>query len=155
MTKRIPFTPLGYNAVKDEYETLHKNRPAAVLDLKKAREMGDLSENGYYKAARWKLSGIDSNLRRLKMLLSYGVVIVPMNNKTVSIGCLITLQNEDRTYKYTIVGNFEANPAKGKISYISPLGSELVGKKVGDQIETIAPAGKIKYNIVKIEIEEI
>ncbi|MFS6706523.1 transcription elongation factor GreA, partial [Staphylococcus aureus] len=73
--KQIRFTKEGYAKLKKDRADLLKSRPEAVQDLKKARDMGDLSENGYYKAARSKLSSIDHNLDRMKVFLKQAYVI--------------------------------------------------------------------------------
>lgn len=73
--RQIPFTKEGLDKIKKEKEDLIANRPAAVEDLAKARAMGDLSENGYYKAAKQKLSGIDFRVRQLTRLIQDAVVI--------------------------------------------------------------------------------
>ncbi len=149
--KQIRFTKEGFEKAQQEYEELQKKRPAVVEDLKKARELGDLKENGYYQASRQKLSYIDVRLFRLKMDMKYAVIIETTAGDRVSIGNQVTLANEEKKITYTIVGDFEANPSEAKISLLSPLGRAINGKKVGDEVTLETPRGKIVYKLVAIK----
>src|SRR5437773_5946825 len=111
--KRIRFTKEGFEKLKQEYADLLKQRPAVVLDLKTAREMGDLSENGYYKASRAKLSFIDGQIFRLDMQIKHAIVIEENTGNGVSIGSSVTLSDGENERTYTIVGDMEADPSNG------------------------------------------
>lgn len=148
--KNIRFTKKGFEARKKTYEYLKNSRPAAVLDLKRAREMGDLSENGYYKAARAKLSEIDRNLRKFLIELGSADVVESRNNHQVGIGHTVKLSDGKKEKIFQIVGDLEADPSQGKISLLSPLGQALERKKIGDAAEIITPKGIISYKIIKI-----
>ncbi len=148
--KNIRFTKKGFETLKKRYEDLKNSRPAAVLDLKKAREMGDLSENGYYKAARAKLSEIDRNLRKFLIELKSADVVESSNSHQVGIGRTVKLSDGKKEIIFQIVGDLEADPRQKKISLLSPLGQALERKKVGDRAEIITPSGKISYKIIKI-----
>lgn len=147
----ILFTKGKYDQVKKDYQELLSKRKDAVFHLAKAREMGDLSENGYYRASKMKLSSIDHNLRKLSNFIKYGSIINFVNRGMVEVGCKVTIKNGDKIEKYTIVGKEEANPKLGKISNLSPLGKALLGKRVGESIDLQTPSGKINYEIIKIE----
>lgn len=147
----IFFTQAKYDQIKKEYQELLIKRKEAVFHLAKAREMGDLSENGYYRASKSKLSSIDHNLRKFSDFIRYGSIISFVNNGFVEIGCKVTIKNIDKLQKYHIVGREEADPKIGKISNESPLGKLLLGKRVGESIELKTPSGKINYEIIKIE----
>ncbi len=146
----IFFTQDGYNKLLQEQEDLKGIRKAAVEDLAKARAMGDLSENGYYKSARAKLSSVDHRIREVKHLLRYGKVKVVSNNGTVDIGSIVTLQTGDIEKTFSIVGGYESNPSEGKLSHISPLGKSLIGKKKGESVSIQTPAGTTHYTILSI-----
>ena len=148
--KNIRFTKKGFETLKKKYEDLRNSRPAAVLDLKRAREMGDLSENGYYKAARAKLSEIDKNLRTLLFELKSADVVKSSVNNKVGIGRTVKLSDGKKEIIFQILGDLEADPSQKKISLLSPLGQALERKKVGDRAEIITPSGKISYKIIKI-----
>src|SRR3989344_9161634 len=114
---KIPFTKEGMLKIKRDYENLVQSRPEAVAHLKKARELGDLKENGYYKASRAKLSDIDRRLHISKWLLAKAYVINTHSKEQINIGNKITLKNNDALITYTLVSKYEADPAAGKIKY--------------------------------------
>jgi transcription elongation factor GreA len=147
----IFFTGEKYAQIKEEYKKLLVARKDAVFHLTKAREMGDLSENGYYRSSKSKLSAIDFNLRKLENFIKYGSVINFVNQGAVEIGCKVTLENDNGLQKYYIVGKEEADPKLGKISNESPLGKLLLGKRPGENIIMENLSGKMNYKILKIE----
>ncbi len=147
---KIRFTKEGFAKIQKDYEEFLAQRPAVVEDLKKAREMGDLSENGYYKASRQKLSFIDGQLFRCKIQMKQAVIVEETNHNSIDIGTTVTLKENNTTLIYTIVGDLEANPAEKKISLLSPLGRALEGKKLGDTVALTLPKGKITYTIISI-----
>jgi len=144
------FTKKGFDKLKIDYENLIRERPAAVADLKKARDMGDLSENGYYKSARNKLSSIDRDLRKLQTFLKEAKIIEHTNNKIVYVGSVVTLYNDKNEVKYEIVGDIEADPSSKKISLLSPIGKAIAGKTVGEKVTIEIPTGKISYTVKNI-----
>jgi transcription elongation factor GreA len=149
--KSIPFTKDGFTKIEKEYEELKASRPDAVMHLKRARELGDLSENGYYKASRAKLSFIDSRLRHLKHLISNAAIIQSSASDTVEIGKTIVVDDGKGERVFEIVGGYESNPLEGRISHISPLGKALMGARVGEKRVFESPAGKKEYTVVSIE----
>jgi transcription elongation factor GreA len=149
---RIPFTKEGLEKVYAEKAALLADRPDAVENLRKAREMGDLSENGYYKAARARLSFLDARLRRVERLVKLGVIVSSSQTGKVEIGSKVTITDGLKDYQYTIVGGYESNPSEKTISYISPIGKAIFGKGVGDEVFVTAPKGIIKYIIKNIEL---
>lgn len=144
----ISFTQKGFDDLKKEKDTLAAVRKEAVIDLKKARDMGDLSENGYYKATRFKLTSIDRQIRMVTMLLRNAHVPLVVKKDTVDIGCLVTIDDGKEKKQYHLVGGYESNPQTGKLSVISPIGRALVGKRAGDVIHIEAPKGKKSFTIV-------
>lgn len=148
--KTIFFTIKGYEELKEKLDTEIAKRPDAVAALQKGREMGDLSENGLYKAAKFELSNLDRNIRHLKFLLAYGKAVSPVNKETVQIGHLVKIKNTEEEKEYSIVGDYEADPKENKISTKSPIGMALFGKKVGDKIEITKPNGASSYEIISI-----
>ena len=149
--KQVRFTKEGFEKAKKEYEDLLKSRPEAVAHLKKSREMGDLSENGYYKASRAKLSSIDHNLFMLKLSIKQAVVIDKPKGSGATIGSSVTLFDGVKEFQYTICGDLEANPREGKISLLSPLGRAIEGKQKGETVEFESPRGIIKYTLKEID----
>jgi len=150
LPKRIPFTQVGYQAVLDEKKKLLAERPEAVDNLRKAREMGDLSENGYYKASRAKLSSIDARLRQVERLIRFGKIVESANTGVVDIGSVVTITDGTKESTYTIVGGYESDPKKHTISYLSPIGKALMGKREKESVEVIVPSGTLTYLISSI-----
>jgi len=151
--KKMYLTPKGFEDLKNEYKELQdKRRPEVVARLSSAREMGDLSENAEYTAAREELSFIDTRIEELEALIKQVELISeePHGNAAVDLGSQVVLKIKDKEEVFTVVGEWEADPAEKKISHESPLGKALLGKAVGDAIEVEAPAGKMVYTIVGI-----
>ncbi|HLD24801.1 MAG TPA: transcription elongation factor GreA [Patescibacteria group bacterium] len=151
-TNHVVVTKEGLDALKAEYEELTQvKRPAAVTRLAAAREQGDLSENSEYTDAKQSLAFIDGRIAELEVVL-HGVKVVTTHAKgQVDVGCKVTLHINGKKEEFTVVGEWEADPASKKISHESPLGKALLGKKVGEKVEVEAPAGKILYKILHIE----
>lgn len=148
--KQIRFTKEGYEKLEQEYQELVSQRPAAIEDLKKAREMGDLSENGYYKAARSRLSFLDNRLQLLGLYLKTAVVVGADNSESVDIGSVVTLSDGKTRRTFNIVGDLEADPAQGKLSLLSPIGKAIAKRNAGSEIRIETPRGEITYKIVSV-----
>lgn len=152
--KKIYLTKEGLSDLKKEQDELVKTRRGEVVErLASAREMGDLSENAEYTAAREELAFIDGRIEELESLLKQAVLIEDAGHngkKIVDLGSKVIVQIKGKKEVFTLVGEWEADPADKKISHESPLGKALLGKVVGDDIEVDAPAGKMVYTIVEI-----
>ena len=151
---KILFTAEGLEALKKEYrELVEVKRPAVVERLSEARQSGDLSENSEYSQAKEELSFIDGRINEIEEILKKAVVAKNDHWQCdqVGLGCRVTVKNSEGEDIFWVVGEWEANPAQKKISYTSPLGKGLFGKKVGDEVEVEVPAGKLVYTITKIE----
>jgi len=149
--RTVPFTKEGFKEVEDKLKALVDKRPEAVAVLKRAREMGDLSENGLYKAAKFELSDIDREIRNLKYLIKSAKIYTPQTKETIQIGHKIKIKNDKFEKEFIIVGEFEANPSLGKISNKSPFGYALMGKKIGETAQIKTPTGIVEYLIISIE----
>ncbi len=152
MKKTIQFTLSGFEKIKKDFEKLSEKRKIAVLNLQKAREMGDLSENGAYKAARFELSGIDRELRRLKYLLQFGKIVEPkINSNIINFGNKITIKSKNNKMTFTLVGPEESNPKTGSLSVYSPIGKAVLGKKLNEKVIVLTPKGKVEWKVIRIE----
>ncbi len=147
---KIPFTREGYDKIVTEKAALESGRPDAVEHLRKAREMGDLSENGYYRAARQRLSSIDSRLRHLTRLIRNAKIVQSANTGIADIGSTVSVSINGSESTYTIVGGYESDPTLHTVSHRSPLGQALMGKKKGDSVTVRAPAGEMTYTVVAV-----
>ncbi len=150
------FITAAGKAEKEERLRYLKNekRPEVLEKLKVARDFGDLSENAEYDAAKkeqsileTEIASIEETLRKAKIVESTDVTM-----DTVGVGNVVTVYDEDfgEEDTYTIVGVIESNPDKNLVSNESPIGSGLMGKKVGETAEISTPGGVIKMKILKI-----
>jgi transcription elongation factor GreA len=147
----VLFTKLGFENLKKELEKEIAKRPLAVESLKRGREMGDLSENGLYKAAKMELGNIDRQIRHLRNLVHYGRTSEPKGNNAVQLGHTVTVETESEKKKFQIVGEWEANPKEHRISLKSPIGHNLMGRKIGETVAIKTPNGFLNYKILSIE----
>lgn len=126
-------------------------REIVLVSLQRAREMGDLSENGAYTSARFELSNVDRELRRIEYNLKYGVIKEADGRDKVGFGNQVTVEINGKEYTYLLVGTQESDPKKAMISLESPIGMALLGKAVGEIAVVTMPERVIKYLIKKIE----
>lgn len=153
MDEKINLTAEGFQKIKEELSTLKNiTRPQVVERLALARVQGDLSENNEYAAAREQLAFVDGRIEELEDLIPLVCVVDKVHSccSCVGFGCRVTVQNGNSESVFHIVGEWEANPVEKKVSHSSPLGQALIGKKVGDEIEFQAPAGKTTFKIINI-----
>lgn len=138
----------------DEHEELVKNKKQKAIDrLQKARAMGDLSENSEYTAAKEDLAFIEGRIMELATLLNNVEIIEEAisSASVVDVGRKVLVESRHGTHEYIIVGEFEADPMNKKLSHTSPIGKALVGKKKGQKVKVVVPAGEIEYTIVEIK----
>jgi transcription elongation factor GreA len=145
----------GAADLRRELEELKNvKRPQLAARLKEAIAQGDLSENADYHDAKEQQAFLEGRIQYLDGLL-HSAVIVSGNGKAASavgIGSEVTVQEGNEPPEtFTIVGAAEANPREGKISNESPLGSALMGRKVGDKVKIDAPAGPLTFKIKSIK----
>jgi len=140
----------GVDSLKKEKEDLIQKRPVVVATLKKARDMGDLSENGFYKAAKSELVNLDRKVREITRMLQTSQTIQKFQVNFITLGSTVSLKSDKRDVTYEIVGEYEANPSKGRISHVSPLGSMLLGKRLDENVVMKTPSGSTTYTVIKI-----
>ncbi len=146
----IPFTQAGYSQLTADLERYSEERKEVLIRLQTAREMGDLSENGAYHAAKFELGRIDRELRRLTHLLRYGKVTATGSGGVIDFGARVTLDDGTQKRTFLMVSGYESDPGKQKLSIHSPLGKAIIGHKVGDKVTVTAPAGPLAYTIIRI-----
>ena len=149
----IYVTKEGLAKLKAELAELSDVKRTEVAQrIKEAREMGDISENSEYDAAKQEQSYIEGRISELEEVIKTSQISSDMTKKDViGVGARVKIQVDSEEIEYHIVGAPEANPHEKKISHESPLGSALVGKRVGEKIEVEAPMGKLLYTILKID----
>ena len=156
MAEKKKITYEGLKKLEDELQDLKVNRRKEVAEkIKEARELGDLSENAEYDAAKDEQRDIEARIEEIEKILKNVEVVDEdeVDTSKVSIGCKIILKDleYDDELEFKIVGSTEANSLKGKISDESPVGKAISGKKVGDVVEVETQEGMIKYQIMQIQ----
>ncbi|MFS8514405.1 MAG: transcription elongation factor GreA [Planifilum fulgidum] len=153
--KEVLLTEEGLAKVKEELEYLKTQKRQQVAQrLKEAITQGDLSENSEYDAAKEEQAFVESRIITLENMIRNAKIIDQNGDKNfVSVGAKVTIQElpDGEVETYTIVGSAESDPLSQKISNESPIGSALIGKRVGDVVNVPAPDGMIQFKILKIE----
>ena len=152
-TEKIELTKEGEAKLTKELRHLIDiDRPEVLDQLAAARAQGDLSENADYDAARNKQAEVEARIKEIENILANAKIIDEKKqaSKLVALGSTVEIKDLSDNTKatYTIVGTVEANPTKGLISNVSPLGKAIVGKKVGD-ICVVRVALEYKVEILK------
>ena len=153
--KQVILTSEGLEKLEKELEYLKTvKRQEVAAEIKVALGYGDLSENSEYDEAKNKQAQMEIRIVEIEAMLKNAKVIdeAEISTDTVSLGCTVTVYDVefDEEIEYSIVGSTEADPSNGKISDESPVGSALLGKKVGDVVDIPAPAGSIEMKVVAI-----
>jgi transcription elongation factor GreA len=152
--EKLPMLAEGQRMIIDQLDSLKAERPEVIDAIEEARAHGDLSENAEYHAAKERQGQIEAMIADLEDRLSRAMVIDPttLSGDKVVFGATVHLVDEDeKPVTYQIVGQTEADAKSGRISYNSPLGRALIGRKVDDEIEVTVPSGDRYYVISKIE----
>lgn len=149
-------TAEGLAAMKAELrERIEIRRPQIAERLDKAIKMGDLKENADYHVAKEDAAFNEGRIKTLQdQILRAKVIREPAGNQVVHLGSTVTIaeagfEDEEETYK--IVGATEADPARGLISNVSPIGRALIGARAGDLVETRTPGGVVNLRVLRIE----
>ncbi len=139
--------------LKQELSNLKTVRRLEVADrLKRAKELGDLSENSEYMEARDEQQLAESRIFEIEDIIKSAVIITMTSGKSaVGVGATIQVANGAKEMKFTIVGPNEAKPEAGLLSNESPLGKSFIGKKAGESVKVRVPSGEVTYKILKIE----
>lgn len=153
-TDKMPMLVEGQRKLEADLQRLKAERPEVIDAIEEARAHGDLSENAEYHAAKERQGQIEAMIADIEGKLSRATIIDPttLSGDKVVFGATVTLLDEDdKPVRYQIVGETEANAKDGKISYNSPIGRALIGRKLGDEVEVTVPSGDRYYQIDKVE----
>lgn len=150
MKKQYQITEEGRQELTAELEELKAGRGEIAEKIAAARDLGDLSENADYDAARDEQGQAETRIAEIEDILQNAQIISAKKTDKIIVGSKVELKNGAKDVEYQIVGPVEADPMEGKISNESPIGQALLGKKVGDSIEIKTSKGINKYTIKKI-----
>ncbi|HEY1456036.1 MAG TPA: transcription elongation factor GreA [Candidatus Dormibacteraeota bacterium] len=152
-TNDVHITPEGLEAVRQElHELTTVRRPNIVQKIKAARELGDLSENFEYHAAKNEQGMMEARILELEQIVKNHVLIeAKAATGVVSMGNTVRFSEDGQEESYRIVGPAEADPKAGRVSYESALGKALIGHRVGDEVEISTPNSRYSVRITGIE----
>jgi transcription elongation factor GreA len=151
---KMPMLQEGYEKLTADLKRRKEERPLIVEAIEEARAHGDLSENAEYHAAKERQGQVEAEIADLEGKLSRAQIIDPreLSGDKIVFGATVTLHDEDeKPVRYQIVGETEADAKLGRISYNSPLGRALIGRKKDDEVEVTVPSGDRYYLVNKIE----
>ena len=133
-------------------DLINRVRGEVSEKIKHARELGDISENAEYDAAKDEQAMVEAEIKKIEDQLANAVIIEDslVSGDTVSIGCYVKVQDEDESIEYQIVGSAEADIAENRISNRSPLAVALLGKKKGESATVRAPQGSYQVKILGV-----
>ena len=153
--KKFPITTTGYDAIKEELIMLKEKRSQVSKAIGEAREHGDLKENAEYHAAKDEQRLNEERIANLEHQIALAEVIDVSKLKDtgqVIFGCTVALIDLDteENFEFQIVGEYEANVSKGKLSIASPIARALLRKEVGETVLVETPKGQIEYEVTDI-----
>ncbi|MDE1975108.1 MAG: transcription elongation factor GreA [Patescibacteria group bacterium] len=143
-----------FSELERELEHLRSERRKEIAEhLEYAKKLGDLSENAEYHQAREEQAEVEDRIRKLEDLLKTAVIAGPGSTDVVTVGSTVRVEKDgdNKSVLVTIVGSEEADTTVGKVSNISPLGSALLGHKVGDVVTVSTPKGMNRYKIAAVK----
>jgi transcription elongation factor GreA len=152
MKKLFRLTQAGLDELKSEHAELISQRAVLADRIRKARELGDLSENAEYQAAREEQDRLETRIGELEHVLqNMELIKKPKGDGQVRLGSSVKLKGPRGSFKeFQVVGTMEADPLNGKISDESPIGKALLGKKVGDRAQIKTPSETTSYTVLEI-----
>ena len=154
MEKHHFLTRDGLNKIQAELEHLRSEGRREIADkIKQAKDMGGTDNNAEYDDAKNEQAFLEGNILRLESLLNNTSVIDSSDvSVVVQIGSSVVVRDQDgKEEKYSIVDGVEASPLDGRISYDSPVGQALMGKRVSSEVTVPVPAGTLKLFVISIE----
>jgi transcription elongation factor GreA len=157
--EKIPITKAGFERLKKDIEIIKNvSIPENVRDIEVARAHGDISENAEYSAAKERQSFLYGKMQELENQLALANVINLKGLKTdeVVFGCYVSLEDTDsgEKIKYQLLGPYESDISKNKISVTSPIGKAMIGKRIGSEIIVQTPGGTRNFELIDISVEE-
>lgn len=141
-----------FEQLKEELNTLKTvTRKEVAGQLEYAKSFGDLSENAEYHEARERQADIEDRISELEEIMKTAVIISGRRGNAIDIGSTVTVKKDGKEETYKIVGAEEADILQNKISYLSPIGSAMIGKNKGDEVTVKTPKGETKYKILEVK----
>lgn len=155
-SKKFFVTKEGLEKLEKEYDYLVTEKRRGIADrIQKARELGDITENSEYNSALDEQAFTENRISELAEMLKNAAIIEEKkasagSSTVVKVGSTVRIHLEGQEQEFQIVGEVEADPSANRISHESPLGSSLLGKKVGDKVMVEAPVGQLCYTVINV-----
>jgi transcription elongation factor GreA len=147
-------TAEGLDELRAELEELTTlRRPEVIARIKAARELGDLRENADYESARKEQSFLEGRVQQLQQTIKFAVIIEhgAESGAEVTLGATVVVETDRHGQEtFTIVGSAEADASAGKISYTSPIGRALMGRRPGETIRVEIPSGTLDFKVTEV-----
>ena len=158
MGDRVPMTPRGLRALRDELKHLREvERPKNVQDIEEARAHGDLRENAEFSAAKEKQAFIEGRSREVEGLIALSEVIDPskLSGTRVVFGATVRVADTESgdEMTYTIVGDYEADIKRNRLAISAPITRALIGREEGDTVVLRSAKGSREYQILQVRFE--
>ena len=155
---KIPMTSSGYNQLQNELKKLiNVERPNIIAAIAEARSHGDLSENAEYQYAKEQQSLIEGKIQDLESASALAEIIdvSKLSGNEIKFGATVEINDEDSNSisTYQIVGEYESDIEKNKLSINSPLARGLIGKGKSDIVEINSPKGLKSYSILSVKFK--
>lgn len=136
--------------LKDKLERLKKSQPLAAAEVARLAELGDFSENAEYQIAKGRLRGINAGILNLQRQIDSAILIKKSDTKEVRVGHTVTVEVNGKIKTFKILGSMETDPKNSVISYNSPMGLALMGKKISDEFEFSLENKNTKGTVIAI-----
>lgn len=152
--REIYLTKEGLEELKEELNVLKlEKRPEVIKSIKEAKELGDLSENAEYHAAREEQGFLESRIKELEFMVGNATIIEEKATDKIRIGSTVEIKyiEDEDVDTYKIVGSIEADPFENKISNESPIAKAILGKKAGMVATVESPNGKYDIEILEVK----
>jgi transcription elongation factor GreA len=148
LTQPVLLTAEGLAKLKQDLEVVRARRIEAADRMKEAAQPGDIEDNPEYEQAKEEVQRLDDRIYELQEMIGRAQIIEGKASSVAEPGSTIEVEDDQgETLTYHLVGAVEADPGAGRISVESPVGRALVGKRQGDRISVVVPAGTIQLKV--------
>ena len=146
------YTQAGYDALQKELAEINEKIEENKKDISTARSYGDLSENSEYDEAKQEQGKLHTRKAELQELIANAKIVdeSQIDEKKISVGSIVVVKSDRGEKTYHIVGSYEADPLKGKISDASPIGLALIGASEGDTVVASTAKGALEFKVLSV-----
>ena len=152
MAEQKTYTQAGYDALRKELTEINEKIEVNKKDISTARSYGDLSENSEYDEAKQEQGKLHTRKAELEEMIANAKILdeSQIDESKISVGSIVVVKSERGEKTYRIVGSYEADPLKGKISDASPIGLALIGASEGDTVVATTAKGAMELKVISV-----